>query len=194
LRDHRLKPPAAVGRWSRAWRAWLSQAELGEQSRWIVDRQLRHLQYVEQEICEVENHLDGVTAEDPVVQDLLKKEQVGPVTAWTLRAEIGRFDRFRTGRQLSRFCGLSPRNASSGARQADAGLIRAGNSQLRAVLMELSHRLIRQSRRWTKMAIRLLEGGKAKNVVVAAVANRWMRRLFYQMQPAPPPAPARQTG
>ena len=42
-----------------------------------------------------------------------------------LRAEIGRFDRFDTGKQLSRFCGVTPRNASSGNRQADAGLIKA---------------------------------------------------------------------
>ncbi len=40
-----------------------------------------------------------------------------------LRAEIGRFDRFGSGKQLARFCGLSPRNASSGTRQADAGLV-----------------------------------------------------------------------
>jgi len=48
----------------------------------------------------------------------------------TIRAEIGRFDRFRTGKQMARFCGLSPHNASSGARQADAGLIRAGLRRL----------------------------------------------------------------
>lgn len=72
---------------------------------------------------------------------------VGLVTAATMRAEIGRFDRFDTGKQLARFCGVTPRNASSGARQADAGLIRAGNPQLRTLLIELAHRLIRTSNR-----------------------------------------------
>ena len=31
---------------------------------------------------------------------------------------------------------------------------------------------------------RLFNGGKAKCVVVAAVGNRWMRRLYNQMQPS----------
>ena len=54
------------------------------------------------------------------MQKLLTMSGIGLVTAVTLRAEIGRFDRFRTGKQLARFCGLSPRNASSGQRQASA--------------------------------------------------------------------------
>ena len=99
-----------------------------------------------------------------------------------MRAEIGRFDRFRTGKQLSRFCGLSPRNASSGMRQADAGLIRAGNRQLRAVLIEAAHRLIRLDPKWGRLATKLVIRGKPMCVAVAAVANRWMRWLFHEMR------------
>jgi transposase len=109
---------------------------------------------------------------------------IGLVTATTLRAEIGRFDRFRTGKQLARFCGLSPRNASSGKRQADAGLIKAGNNELRALLIETAHRLIRRDERWTALAARLSGRGKPTGVVVAAVANRWVRWLYHQAQPS----------
>ena len=77
-------------------------------------------------------------------------------------------------------CPMSPR----GARQADAGLIKAGNRKLRATLMEAAHRLIRFDPRWSKLAIRLLAAGKPKCVVVAAIANRWVRWLFHVMQPA----------
>src|SRR5581483_12423269 len=50
-------------------------------------------------------------------------------------------------------CGVTPRNASSGARQADAGLIRAGNPELRTGLVELAHRLIRGlDPHWAKLA------------------------------------------
>ncbi len=71
----------------------------------------------------------------------------------TFRAEVGRVDRLQSGKQLARFCGVTPRNASSGKRQADAGLIRAGNPALRNVLIELSHRLIR-SDRWAPLVPR----------------------------------------
>ena len=81
------------------------------------------------------------------------------------------------------FCGLSPRNASSGQRQADAGLIQAGNRQLRTVLIEAAHRLMRYDERWLKLNHKLRLRGKPGSVVAAAVANRWVRGLFHHMQP-----------
>ena len=45
-------------------------------------------------------------------------------------------DRFRNGKQLARYCGLTPCNRSSGDREADAGLVRQANPELRRVLIE----------------------------------------------------------
>lgn len=182
LRDGRVKPSGGKA-WTVAWMKWLETTqEVSEQTRWILDRQLAQLRYLSGEIRSVEKRLDQLTADDPVVQKLLSLAGVGPVTAVTLRAEIGRFDRFRNGKQMARFCGLSPRNASSGQRQADAGLIKAGNPQLRAALIELAHRLPRCDVRWARLNSRLRIAGKPGSVVAAAVANRWVRWLHHQMQ------------
>ena len=132
-------------------------------------------------IVEAERRLCEVTAGDPVIGQLVALKGVGLITAATIRAEVGRFDRFTTGKQLARFCGLSPRNASSGQRQADAGLIQAGNPQLRATLIEAAHRLIRFDPRWASLAGKLRDAGKPACVVAAAVANRWVRWLFHQV-------------
>ena len=185
LRDHRLgRGPGS--RWTKPWRAWLKVQEFPEHSRWIIDKHVLRIGSLDEEIIDVEKRLEDLAAKDAMIQQLRTKPGIGPVTAWTIRAEIGRFDRFRSGKQLSRFCGLSPRNASSGARQADAGLIQAGNRQLRAVLMQAAHRLMRTEKRWADFACRLLDEGKPKCVVVTAVANRWMRWLYHQMiTPAP---------
>lgn len=114
---------------------------------------------------------------------LLDLPGVGLVTAVTLRAAIGRFERFDTGKQLARFCGVTPRNASSGNRQADAGLVKAGNPELRTVLVELAHRLISHIEgRWSELARSLLRRGKHKNIIVAAVANRWVRWLHHELR------------
>ena len=100
-----------------------------------------------------------------------------------LRAEIGRFDRFRKARQPPRFCGLSPRNAASGAHEATAGLIKAANGDLRSILIEAAHRLIRYQPRWAALADKLRAAGKPGSLIAAAVANRWLRWLYYRMQP-----------
>jgi len=184
LREQRVARPEA-NPWTKAWRYWLErEAPLSSQSRWIIERQLHRLDQLAQEIVEVENRLEEMTAADPIVGKLRQQSGIGLVTAVTMRAEIGRFDRFRSGKQVARFCGLSPRNASSGERQADAGLIKASNARLRAVLIEASHRLMRTPGPWQELGRRLRSRGKPGSVVAAAVANRWVRWLYHQMQPA----------
>jgi transposase len=182
LRDNRLKCEG-VRPWTKAWLAWLTnEAALPAGDRWIVEDHLAELASLTKRLATVEKRVREFTAEDGVMAHLLTLEGVGLATALTLRAEIGCFERFRTGKQLARFCSVSPRNASSGHRQADAGMIKAGNPQLRAVLVELAHRLVRGSGPWAKKAAALLARGKQKNVVVAAIANRWTRWLHHEMQ------------
>lgn len=183
LREGRVVQPRAAP-WTVTWLGWLRTTEgLTEQTRWVVDRQLARLVWLKQEIAAVQSRLARLTADDPLVKRLLAMKGIGPVTAATIRAEIGRFDRFRSGKQLARFCGLSPRNASSGQRQADAGLIKAGNPQLRTVLIEAAHRLMRYEERWAMLNASMRARGKPGSVVAAAVANRWVRWLYHQMQP-----------
>ena len=102
------------------------------------------------------------------------------MTALLLRAVVGRFDRFRNGKQLSRYCGLTPCNASSGKRQADSGLVPAGHDDLRAVLIQLAKRLPRHVPRWREFKDRL-GIRKPANVVSAAIANRWLRSLHHEL-------------
>jgi transposase len=185
LREARVAEPGSR-RWGRAWMTWLATAEgLGSEGRWVIDRLIGELDELKTSIAEVEGRLAQVTANDKVVEELLELAGIGPVTACTLRAEVGRFDRFTTGKQLARYCGLSPRNASSGQRQADAGLIKAGNEHLRATIIEAAHRLIRHDARWKEFAAKLRKAGKPACVIAAAVGNRWIRWLFHQVSGGP---------
>ena len=182
LRENRVDA-GKLRRWARAWLAWLpTAAGLGSEGLWVVNRHLASLNRLAKEIAEVELRLAQVTEEDPVVSQLIALRGIGLTTAWALRAEIGRFDRFKSGKQLSRYCGLSPWNASSGNRQADAGLIKAGSELLRAVIIEAAHRLIRYDQRWKTLADSLRRAGKPGSVVAAAVGNRWMRWLYHQVE------------
>jgi transposase len=187
LRENRLKC-ADARPWTKAWYGWLrTEAGLSTSDRWLVDQLLEQLVFLEGQISAAVTRIEHATADDPLVAKLQTLYGIGLITAVTLRAEVGRFDRFDNGKQLARFCGVTPRNASSGARQADAGLIKAGNPAVRQVLIELAHRLIcRHHAQWGKLAHQMLSRGKPKNVVVAAVANRWVRWLYYEMQRGTP--------
>jgi transposase len=183
LRDHRIKSLDG-NPWTRKWLNCLAALEhIGPDTEWILQEHLTSLARLSREIREIERRLEERVAGDAVVKKLREQKGIGLVTAAMMRAEIGRFDRFQTGKQLARFCGLTPRNCSSGNKQADAGVIQAGNPQLRAVIVEAVHRIIHCEERWMKLAQKLKGRGKHICVVVAAVANRYVRWLHHTMQP-----------
>jgi transposase len=179
LRDCRVKLLATA--WTRAWSAALAEAPLPSEARWVIDQHLAALAHLGERIAAADERIAGLVADDPVVAKLVQQPGIGLVTAAVMRAEIGSFTRFRNGKQLARYCGLTPRNASSGTRQADAGLVKAGNEYLRAVLIEAAHRLGRLDARWKAMKEDLRTRGKSGSVTAAAVANRWVRGLVHQM-------------
>jgi transposase len=186
LREHRAAPPARASRWTKAWVAWArAAAGLSDHARWVVGELRSEVEHLDGKVAAADARLRGATRDDPRVAALMAEPGVGEVTAWVPRAFVGRFDRFATGKQLSRYCGLSPCNASSGSRQADAGLVRGCNKLLRATLVQAAHRLARTEPRWRDLAAAMTARGKPASVVAAAVANRWTRGLWHRMTAAP---------
>ncbi len=182
LRDQRVGS-APANPWTKRWFAWLTAtAPLTEESRWIIKQYVQQLQQLISSIAEVECRLTERTVDDAVVQKLQTFRGIGLVTSVMLRAEIGDFSRFRSGKQLARFCGLTPRNASSGNRVADAGLIKAGNPHLRSALVQAAHSLRMHDPRWAAFNYRMAQKGKKGSLIVAAIANRFVRWLYHQMQ------------
>lgn len=190
LRLQRIAEPAKAeigGRWHKKWLRWLESdaAGISEQGRFLIALHQRELSMLAEQIKSVETQLRRLTKDDTVVARLLSIKGIGEITAWTMRAIIGRFDRFTTGKQLARFCGLTPRNASSGERVADAGLIKAGDRLLKSVLVEAAQRLRRFEPRWKELSQKMEGRGKATSLIIAAVANRWVRALHHQMTEEP---------
>lgn len=181
LREERVVHDSGANAWTKAWIAWVQTVSLGEQTRWVLDQELRRLHALNDDVAQVEQRMRDATQHDPVVRQLLDQSGVGLVTALALRAVVGRFDRFRSGKQLSRYCGVTPCNASSGKRQADAGLVASGHDILRPMLIQLAKRLPRHEPRWRELH-RKLRVKKPANVVSAAIANRWLRRLYHDLR------------
>lgn len=183
LRELRLKPQKGVNAWTIAWVAWLSGVQMDDARAFLRDEYLEEIASLGKKIRKVEKLLAKRVQNDALVKKLMTFSGIGFITAVTMRAEVGRFDRFDNGKQLARYAGVTPRNASSGQKQADAGMVKAGNTGLRIVLIQAAHRLMNWDPRWAGFKEKLKSRGKAHNVIVAAVANRWLRWLYHQMQP-----------
>jgi len=187
LRQQRIVEPSGSGRWCRKWLSWLGSKEcaLSEEARFVIGMLLEQLTSLRAQIGKVEDRLAEATKDDTIVAALLKLRGVGKVTAWTMRALIGRFDRFSSGKQLARFCAVTPRNASSGQRMADSGMIKAGDPQLKTVVIEAAQRLRRYEPRWREFSVSMAARGKPASVITGAVANRWLRKLYHHMKELP---------
>ncbi|MBX3407138.1 MAG: IS110 family transposase [Phycisphaeraceae bacterium] len=186
LRQQRIADPPCK-RWCKRWLAWLTGTEcvLTSQARFAVEVYLDEIASLQARIKTVEARLREATVADAVVGALMGIKGIGEVTAWTMRALIGRFDRFPSGKHLSRFCAVTPRNASSGQRVADSGMIKAGDPQLKTVVVEAAHRLRRYEPRWRALSESMYARGKPSSVIVGAIANRWLRGLYHQMKGLP---------
>jgi transposase len=184
LREQRVRiDKDRGGRWSKAWTASVRDNDhLSAQARWIVNDLLDEIVHGQRKTAIVEGRLRDVTQHDPIVERLMQQSGIGEVTAWVLRACIGEFTRFKNAKQLSRYCGMSPCNASSGERVADAGLVDGCNQMLRATIVQAAHRLVRTVPRWVKLAGSLKARGKPPCVIIAAVGNRWVRTLHHVMK------------
>ena len=191
LRDNRIKEPKGLNAWTKGWFAWLEhQKEITDDDRWMLQDHQEEIRCLAERIKKTAEKIDDYIADDPMVSTLLTMEGVGPVTAAVLRAEIGSVNRFQSGKELARFCGVTPCNASSGKRQADSGMVKAGNKLLRKVLVELGHRLARSpNSKWYKKAVEMRKRGKHANVVAVALANRWVRRMYYELKRSQQPDP-----
>lgn len=184
LREQRVKIDKDRGsRWSKAWTASVRDNDrLSRQARWIVNDLLDDLVYTRSKVAATEAKLREAAEGDQVIEKLMRQSGIGEVTAWVLRACVGDFSRFKTAKQLARYCGMTPRNASSGKKVADAGLVDACNKLLRATIVQAAHRLIRTIARWRELSQSLQQRGKPPCVIVAAVGNRWVRTLHHAMK------------
>jgi transposase len=181
LRNHRIVCP--YNPWTINGKKWLLDKEnisSGHLSFLLKDH-YETMEYFNKKIINATEQMQSHVVEDTVVKQLLRQPGIGVITAITMRALIGHFDRFRTGKQLAHFCAVCPRNNSSGGKATTGGLIKAGDEVLRQVVIEAAHWLIRYNPSWKAMADRLRGNGKKACVIVAAVANCWIRWLFRQM-------------
>lgn len=184
LRRERVKlPQDCKSVWSVRGRQWLVNFEgLGEHTLWAFRETLAIIDSAEMRLKRTMERLLQFAKRDSLIQMLMRQKGVGLTSATLLRAEVGTFTRFSTGKEFSRFCGLTPRNASSGTRQADAGLIKAGNPILRSALIQCGHCLCRFDSYWKVFAAKMRSNGKKPCVVIAAVVNRWLRKMFYEFR------------
>jgi transposase len=128
-----------------AGRRWLAELELPIDERETVDACLRQIDFLEQEIREVEKAIATDALASPEIKRLMTVPGVNVITAATFVAAVGDIRRFATPRRVVGYLGLDPRVRQSGPGPAKHGHIsKQGSAPARYALVEAAWSVIRQ--------------------------------------------------
>ena len=94
--------------------------------------------------------LDRANA-DPIVQRLMTVDGVGPLVASAFRVVIEDAGRFRNGRQVAAYVGLTPSVHNSGGRERLGSITKRGDKLLRTLLIEAAQVLLHRSRKPSRL-------------------------------------------
>lgn len=161
----------------------LGECGAGELWRGQVHVELEALRAVERQVEEVEAKLEELAAADERVKRLRTAPCVGPRLSEVVVAVLDEPGRFRTGKQVGAYAGLSPRQWQSGQSCRDGHISRAGNPVLRELLVEVSWLGVRTVP-WMKEAYERVRRGsdKRKKIAIVAVARRLLVRLWAMLR------------
>ena len=134
--------PNGLRKWTTGWWTWLRQQRfdhIGHTETFLdylheVEHAIERIKRLE---CAIESAIEGGRKEiKELVAGLSCLRGVGPITAVTLVAEIGTFERFEHPRDLMGYVGVIPSEHSSGTQIKRGGITKTGNAHIRRVIGE----------------------------------------------------------
>jgi transposase len=139
------------------------------------------LRFFDERIGVYDLRIGRVFSDDERCQRLAKVEGVGPLVATAMVAAVGNAREFKSGRELSAWLGLVPRQHSSGNRNVLLGISKRGDRYLRTLLIHGARSaLCRVERRLDRRSIwaSRLKLARGFNVAAVALANKNARIIW----------------
>jgi len=126
-------------------RQWLAGLELPPEERESVDAGVRHVEFLDWEIAEVERLIAKQALAWPEIRRLMSVPGVNLVCAASFIAAVGSPNRFLTSRKLVAYLGLDPKVRQSGEAPTRSGRIsKRGSASARWALVEAAWTAVQQ--------------------------------------------------
>jgi transposase len=180
-----LAAPRGAKAWTELGLAGIGQfakplAECGPDELWrgLLDLALTELRQARQLAGQAEARLDQLAKRSADVQLLETVPGVGPRTAEAIVAHLHDPRRFDSGKQVSAYVGLVPRQYQSGELDRRGRITRRGPALLRKLLVECAWVMLRYNS-WARAVYRRLSRGKArKKQAIVALARKLLVRCW----------------
>jgi transposase len=159
-------------------------ADCGPDELWrgLLGLALAEYRHVVELLAQAEARLDALAEADAAVEILTSVPGVGPRTAEAVAAYLHEPGRFASGKQVSAYAGLVPRQYQSGETDRRGRITRRGPALLRKLLVECAWVMLRYNA-WARSVYQRLSRGKArKKQAVVALARRLLVRCWAMLR------------
>jgi transposase len=141
----------------------------------ILSEMKERLRLFEERLKHYDLRIVELARTDERASRLMAVQGVGPLTATALIAAVGDARQFRSGRELSAWLGLVPRQYSSGERVMLLGISKRGDRYLRTLLIHGARTTLRHAGRKRDSCSRWVVGLRERrgpNIAAVALANK----------------------
>jgi len=165
------------------WKQHVSGIELTVVDSLVRDELFRRIAHYDAELELIDTALIDIAESFPQVSALIDIHGIGLYTALLIVAEIGEPWRFREGRQVGCYAGLTSRVNQSGQHCYYGSITRQGSPWLRGALVQVAMKVIKQDRALGNLHERIRKRSSAK-IARVAVARKlagicWLRLMRY---------------
>jgi len=147
----------------------------------VLQGLLRQWAFCNEELAAMNKQLESVFDKFEVCRRLVTIPGVGPITATAIIGSVPDINGFKSGRHLSAWLGLVPKQNSSGGKQRLLGITKRGDKYLRMLLVHGGRAVVRCAGNKTdKRSLWVVAKAKArgKNKAAVAVANKNARVIW----------------
>jgi transposase len=174
---------AGIASWARP------LADCGPDELWrgLLELSLTEYRQVCALIDQAETRLDALGKQSPDVILLETAPGLGPRTAETVAAYLHDAPRFKTGKQVSAYSGLVPRQHQSGEMDRRGRITKRGPALLRKMLVECAWCMVRYNA-WARGIYQRLTGGgqRRKKQAIVALARKILVRCWAMLRDKKP--------
>jgi transposase len=169
-------------------RAELEQhlASLPEQTRWVSKQLLAQLDFVNQQVRELEQRLNDLVEVTTEMQWLLTMPGIGVILAATIALEIGEVQRFPSAMHLASYAGTTPRVHASGGKVRYGPLRADVNRYLKWAFAEAANSVaVNHTRcpdRHVSQLYRRIRAKKGHPKAIGAVARHLAEAAFHVLR------------
>jgi transposase len=156
---------------------------LPEQTRWVSAQLLRQLDFVDEQVRQLEQRLEQLVEVTPEMQRLMSLPGVGVILAATMALEIGEIARFLSAERLASYAGTTPRVHASGGKVRFGELRVDVNRYLKWAFAEAANSVAVHPRRRPERHVSQLYGRlrqhKGHPTAIGAVARHLAEAAFH---------------